>query len=345
MAVTSEDVAHLAGVSRATVSYVVNNGPRPVAHETRQRVLQAIQKLGYQPNAVARNLRMQRSSTLGLIVPDTHNPYFSEVARGIERIAFEHGYTVFLCHSGSDLACEIKYIDMLHAQRVAGIIWIPGTADFTPYQRLSGYGIRTVIIDRLVSNDKVPAVTADNYHGGILATKHLLDLGHRRIGYISRPVDLSHSKGRFQGFQAALQQAGIGYDPDLVVKGGFMLEDGKRAVQQLLALDEPPTAIFAYNDIMAIGALRALHEHGLRVPEDFSLVGFDDIAQASFTCPALTTVYLPKYEMGQLGAELLISLIEKKKPDASVLAPLDVELVVRESTGPVKNQPETRSAH
>jgi DNA-binding LacI/PurR family transcriptional regulator len=345
MAVTSEDVAQLAGVSRATVSYVVNNGPRPVAHETRQRVLQAIQKLGYQPNAVARNLRMQRSSTLGLIVPDTHNPYFSEVARGIERIAFERGYTVFLCHSGSDLASEIKYIDMLHAQRVAGIIWIPGTADFTPYQRLSGYGINTVIIDRLVPNDKVPAVTADNLRGGILATEHLIDLGHRRIGYISRPVDLSHSKGRFQGYQDALQQAGIAFDPDLVVKGGFVLEDGRQAVNHLLALPEPPTAVFAYNDIMAIGALRALHENGLRVPDDFSLVGFDDIAQASFTCPSLTTVYLPKYEMGQRGAELLIALIEKKKPDARVLRPLDVELVVRESTGPVKNQIEHRSTH
>lgn len=345
MAVTSEDVAQLAGVSRATVSYVINNGPRPVAHETRQRVLQAIQQLGYQPNAVARNLRMQRSSTLGLIVPDTHNPYFSEVARGIERIAFDRGYTVFLCHSGSDLASEIKYIDMLHAQRVAGIIWIPGTTDFTPYQRLSGYGIRTVIIDRLVPNDNVPAVTADNYRGGVLATKHLISLGHRRIGYISRPVDLSHSKGRFQGYLDALGQAGIEYDPALVVKGGFVLEDGRKAVQQLLALEEPPTAIFAYNDIMAIGALRALHEHGLRVPEDFSLVGFDDIAQASFTCPALTTVYLPKYEMGQRGAELLISLIEKRKPSARVLEPLDVELMVRESTGPVKTPAEQRSVN
>ena len=252
---------------------------------------------------------------------------------------------MFLCHSGSDVDSEIKYIDMLHAQRVAGIIWIPGTADFTPYQRISGYGIRTVIIDRLVSNDDVPAVTADNYHGGILATKHLIDLGHRRIGYISRPVDLSHSKGRFQGYQAALQQAGIAFDPNLVVKGGFVLEDGRQAVRQLLALDEPPTAISAYNDIMAIGALRALHENGLRVPDDFSLVGFDDIAQASFTCPALTTIYLPKYEMGQRGAELLIALIEKKKPDARVLRPLDVELVVRESTGPVKNQIEHRSTH
>lgn len=333
MAVTSEDVAKIAGVSRATVSYVINGGPRPVSEETRQRVLEAIRQTGYQPNAVARNLRLQRTSTLGLIVPDTHNPYFSEVARGIEAIAFEHKYTVFLCHSGSELEREMQYVNMLHTQRVAGVIWIPGTADFTPYYKLKEYGIFTVIIDRQVPDEVVPAVMADNLQGGALATRHLIELGHRRIGYIRRPVELSHSRGRFEGYQTALRMSGIPFDEHLVVKGGFVLEDGRRAVNELLALPQPPTAIFAYNDIMAIGALRALFEAGLRVPQDFSLVGFDDIAQASFTCPALTTVHLPKFEMGQRGAKLLISLIEKQEPPAEILTPLGVHLIVRESSG------------
>jgi len=339
MSVTSGDVAKLAGVSRATVSYVVNNGPRPVSPETKKRVLDAIQQLGYQPNAVARNLRLQRTSTLGLIVPDTHNPYFSEVERGVERVAFENGYTVFLCHSGYNLDHELQYVNLLHSQRVAGVIWIPGTADSTPYHKLKEYGIRTIVIDRLVPDENVPVLMGDNFHGGFVATKHLIDLGHRRIGYIRRPVDLSHSRGRFEGYQAALSEHGIPLANELVAKGGFVLEDGYRAIRELLALPEPPTAVFAYNDMMAIGALRALHEAGLRVPEDFSLVGFDDIAQASFTCPSLTTVDLPKYEMGQRGADLLITLIEKRKTTSKPLKPLEVKLIIRESTGPVPQRP------
>jgi DNA-binding LacI/PurR family transcriptional regulator len=333
MAVTSSDVARLAGVSRATVSYVINNGPRPVSSETKARVVNAIRQIGYQPNAVARNLRLQRTSTLGLIVPDTHNPYFSEVERGVERVAFENGYTVFLCHSGYDLEHELQYVDLLHAQRVAGVIWIPGTADFKPYHKLKEYGVRTIVIDRAVPDEEVPVLMGDNFHGGFIATKHLIDLGHRRIGYIRRPVDLSHSRGRFEGYQAALTEHHIPLEDNLVATGGFVFEDGYRAVRELLALPEPPTAVFAYNDMMAIGALRAIYEAGLNVPDDFSLVGFDDIAQASFTCPSLTTVLLPKYEMGQRGAELLISLIEKRKTSSEPLKPLEVKLVIRESTG------------
>ena len=334
MTATSADVARLAGVSRATVSYVVNNGPRPVSDETRERVLEAIRQIGYRPNALARNLRTQKTSTLGLIVPDTHNSYFSEVARGIEDVAFERGYTVFLCHSGANLDREMQYVNMLQAQRVAGVIWVPGTTNFSPYHKLREYGVRTVVIDRLVPDEVVHAVIADNFNGGFLATKHLIELGHRRIGFIRRPVDMSHSKGRFEGYLAALKEHAIEYDPTLVVKGGFALDDGRRAVNELLELEYLPTAIFAYNDIMAIGALRALYEAGLRVPIDFSLVGFDDIAQSSFTCPALTTVHLPKFEMGQRGAKLLISLIDKQKPPDEVLSPLSVSLVVRESSGP-----------
>jgi DNA-binding LacI/PurR family transcriptional regulator len=333
MSVTSEDVARLAGVSRATVSYVVNHGPRPVSHETRERVLKAIYQTGYQPNSVARNLRMRRTSTIGLIVPDTYNSYFSEVAQGIEAVAFEKGYTVFLCHSGSDLEREMRYVNILQTQQVAGVIWIPGTADFSPYYKLKEYEIQTVVIDRSIPNEEVSTVMADNLRGGFLATKHLIDLGHRRIGYISRPVEMNHSRGRFEGYLSALQEHNIEFDDKLVVKGGFVLEDGRRAANELLKIEQLPTAIFAYNDIMAIGALRAIHEAGFHVPNDFSLVGFDDIAQSAFTYPALTTVYLPKFEMGKIGAKLLFSLIEKRPTLSEFLSPLSVKLLIRESSG------------
>ena len=338
MTVTSSDVARLAGVSRATVSYVVNNGPRPVSEEVKARVVTAIQQLGYQPNAVARNLRLQRTSTLGLVVPDTHNPYFSEVGQGVERVAFENGYTVFLCHSGYQLDLEMQYVDLLHSQRVAGVIWIPGTADFSPYYKLNEYDVRTVVIDRLNPDSSVPGLIADNFHGGYLATRHLLDLGHRRIGYIRRAVDLSHSRGRFQGYLAALKELGIEEDESLVATGGFVLEDGYRATKELLGIQNPPTALFAYNDMMAIGALRALHELGKSVPGDFSVVGFDDIAQSTYTCPSLTTISSPKYKMGQQAADLLISLIEERENHEKVQSILDVNLIVRESTGPVPHR-------
>ena len=337
MSVTRDDVARRAGVSPATVSYVINDGPRPVAQATRSRVLKAIEELGYKPSAVASNLRRQKTRTLGLIVPDTHNPYFSEVARGIERVAFENGYTVISCHSSYDVEMEMKYVDMLQIQRAAGIVWIPATDSPDVLQMLTDYGVPTVVIDREVHGEGVKTVVADNFQGGYIAVEHLINLGHRRVGFISRPVELSHSQGRMAGYRAALNDHDISYDPTLIVRGGFTLEDGYRAVKDLLALRDPPTAVFAYNDIMAIGALRGIRERRLSVPDDFSVVGFDDIAQAAFTCPALTTIYMPKFELGQRGAQVLIALVESKPVPEVYQDKMAVRLIKRESTGPAPN--------
>jgi LacI family transcriptional regulator len=334
MTPTRNDVARAAGVSPATVSYVINNGPRPVASETRERVLEAVRKLDYQPSAVARNLRLQRTSNLGLLVPDTHNPYFSEVARGIERVAFENKYNVMLCHSGYDPAREMQYVNMLRFQRAAGVIWMPATENMQPFQKLKEYGIPTVILDRTIPQQQACTVTADNHQGGLLATEHLLSLGHRRVGFITRRVDLSHSQDRFSGYRATLENAGIPYDEPLVVRGGVRLEDGRAALHKLMDLPEPPTAVFAYNDTTAIGVLRGLHELGIQVPKHFSVVGFDDIAQAAFTCPALTTIDIPKFRLGQRGAKALLELINTTNIEPCPEAPLQVRLVERESTGP-----------
>jgi len=338
--VTRNDVARLAGVSPALVSYVLNNGPRPVSEKTRLRVLKAIRDLDYQPSAVARNLRLQRTSTLGLILPDTQNPYFSEVTRGIEWIAFENDYTVILCHSGYSMERELQYVNALRAQRVAGVIWIPATASLEPYNRLVKFGVPTVLLDRFIPGQKVTAVVADNLRGGYLATQYLIQLGHQRIGAISRPVDLSHSQGRIQGYLAALREAGLPIDERLIVPGGYWLENGRKAFEQLMTLEDPPTALFAYNDIMAIGALRAAHQHGLKIPDDFSIIGFDNIPEADFTSPALTTISQPKFDMGRTGTELLLRLISGENPSVESLPPLDVDLIVRESTGkaPSKRQ-------
>ncbi len=332
--VTRNDVARLAGVSAATVSYVINNGPRPVAEETRSKVLKVIQDLDYHPSAVARNLRMQRSSTLGLVLPDTQNPFYSQVTRGIETVAFENGYSLLLCPSDYSLEREIQYIDTLQMQRVAGVILIPSTASMESYDKLVNCGIPTVVVDRYVEGHKVVAVAVNNFQGAYLATEHLLKLGHSRIGVITRPVELSHSQKRIQGYLTALNDHGVPFDDQLVAPGGYYLENGRKAFNQLMELKVPPTAIFAYNDIMAIGALRAAHQYGLSVPRDFSIVGFDDIPQADFTTPALTTVRQAKYNMGRRGAELLLRLINNEIVTIDPEPLLEVELVIRESTGP-----------
>ncbi|MCX6027623.1 MAG: LacI family DNA-binding transcriptional regulator [Chloroflexi bacterium] len=332
--ITRDDVARRAGVSPATVSYVINNGPRPVSPETRARVLEAIRETGYQPNAIARSLRRQKTSTLGLVIPDTNNPYFVEVARGVETVAFEHGFKVVLCHSNYDSDREVQYMDLLGAERAAGVIWIPSTESSAPAERLIEHQVPLVILDRTVNGVRSPSVVADNFRGGYLATQHLISLHHRRIGLIVRPVVLSHSEERARGYAAALLEHDLPVEEKLIVPGGFRLENGHAAACSLLGLDPPPTAIFAYNDIMAIGALRAAYQRGLRVPGDLSIVGFDDIPEAAFTCPSLTTISQPKSEMGRRGAELLLALIGGQSSSSDAQPPLGVYLVVRESTGP-----------
>jgi LacI family transcriptional regulator len=280
---------------------------------------------------------MRRSFTIGLIIPDTSNPYFAEVLRGIEFAALENGYKVILFHSGYDPQKELQHVDLLRIERVDGVIWIPATQHSEALNRLNRYEIPTVVFDRSHTQNSNAAVSVDNHLGGYLATQHLIQLGHRRIGCIARPVDLSHSQGRLEGYKAALRDHGLPFDPALVARGGFRLENGKQAFEALQCLDRPPTAIFAYNDIMAIGALRGAYESGLRVPEDFSIVGFDDITEAAYTCPALTTVFIDKFEMGKRGAQFLMRLIHKEPPEADLRAPLEVRLIVRESTGPAPN--------
>jgi LacI family transcriptional regulator len=303
-----------------------------VASATREKILKAIDELGYKPNVIARSLRLQKTFTLGLILPDTYNPYFAEVVRGVEMVAFQRGYSVMLCHSNYDPKQEIQYILALNAERAAGVLWFPATDDPKPARLLADYGIPVVMLDRIVSGFETPSVMANNFLGGYLATQHLLALGHRLVGCITRPVELFHSQERLRGYRAALDEHGLAENANLIVRGGFRLEDGYEATKRLLSQQPLPSAIFAYNDIMAIGALRAAREMGLHVPQDLSVVGFDDIPQAAFTDPALTTVRVPKLEMGCRGAELLLEVIDAKNPNASPSPLLEVELIVREST-------------
>jgi LacI family transcriptional regulator len=332
--ITRNEVARAAGVSSATISYVVNNGPRPVAPETRKKVLETIQRLGYHPNAMARNLRLQHSSTIGLIVPDIHNPYFAEVARGVEQMASENGLTMVLCHSNYKLEEELHYVKIMQMERSAGVIWFPATDSAEPAKQLAAYGMPVVVLDRIVTGVRAPSVIADNFRGGYLATQHLIALRHRVIGCITRPTELKHSTERIRGYRAAMKESHLDVDESLLMGGGFRMEDGRVTARQLIQKEPRPTAIFTYNDFMAIGALRAAYELGLKVPDEISIVGFDDIPQSAFTCPALTTISQPKLEMGRAGVSLLLEEMKEPMLSSTPASPLPVKLIIRESTGP-----------
>jgi LacI family transcriptional regulator len=332
MKVTRKHVAEYAGVSEATVSYVVNNGPRRVAPKTRLRVEHAISELGYYPSDIARSLRMQRTMTIGIVVPDTANPFYGEIARTIEDVCYDNGYSVILCNSHFDKVRELDYVNLLLAKRVAGVVIIPIDSENEALARLTQTNICTVVLDREIAD--FYCIATDNIKGGKLATEHLIKLGHQRIGCITHLTESRTYPTRRQGYLLALQEAGLPVDDQLIIEIEPNIKNGQASALSLINLPEPPTAIFANDDMVALGVLSAAYKCGLRVPEDLSVVGFDDnFASAHFT-PPLTTVAHPKYRMGEEGAKLLIELIqnqdeEQPQPYCNYLP---TELIERAST-------------
>lgn len=334
------DVAERACVSVTTVSHVVNE-TRPVSKELRQRVLTAMTDLGYQPNALARSLRRKQTHTIGLVIPDSVNPFFAEVARGIEDASFERDYSVILCNSDGDLAKELLYANVLAEKQVDGILFVAVSGMTLQHiQKLQARRLPLVVIDRDVPGATIDSVMVDNARGGWLATRHLIELGHRHIGCIAGPSDLTPSAERVRGYRQALAGSDIPVDETLIVKGDFHYEGGYQKTRQLLAMDSPPTAIFACNDLMAVGVISGAVELGRQVPEDLSVVGFDDIRLASFTTPPLTTVVQPKYEMGVLAVTMLVECLRDRNHQPRQRL-LDTSLVIRQTTGPVPVSAET----
>jgi LacI family transcriptional regulator len=331
---TMREVADKAKVSPTTVSHVINN-TRFVSEDVRARVTAAMKELGYRPNALARSLRRGITFTIGLILPDSANPFFAEIGRAIEETAFQYGYNVILCNTEGEYNREQIYVDLLTKKQVDGLIFVAAGAQSESLSSLLQDDILVVLIDRQVPGIDVDVVLSDNRQGGYLATKHLVDLGHTRIACISGPSDITPSSERVIGYLQALQEAGMPPDEKLIISGNFRVESGHQIVQELLAFPNPPTAVFASNDLMAIGAMRAVTQKGLRVPEDVSIVGFDDIELASYISPALTTVRQPKMEMGKTAVDLLIKQTQEGNRTAS-LTILNNELIVRDSTGRCK---------
>jgi LacI family transcriptional regulator len=339
---TIRDVAQLAGVSITTVSHVLN-GTRPVSADGMARVLQAVQELGYQPNAVARSLRMSETRMFGMIVPDNSNPYFAEVARSIEDAAFELGYSVILCNSDEDPAKEQAYLNLLIEKRVDGIAFVATGASENTLEPAHARGLPVVVVDREIEGSPWSSVLVHNSRGAREAVDHLARLGHRRIGCISGPRNLGPSSERVRGYREALRRNGLPVEPKSIVEGDFHAEGGYRTMNALLEREPKLTAVFACNDMMAVGALRAMREHGRSVPDDIALVGFDDIALASYTQPALTTIAQPYQELGRRVAQLLAKG-ERGDPAEQERIRLEPRLVVRESCGAARASPRSASA-
>ena len=324
------EVAEQAGVSVTTVSHVINNS-RPVNPETKTRVEQAMQVLGYQPNVLARSLRRGKSQTIGVILPDNANPYFAEVVRGIEDTSFSNGYSVMLCNSDNDLEKEHLYTNVLIEKQVDGIIFVAAGLSEENINNLQKRGVPSVLVDRQVPGVEIDSVFADNQAGGFLAVNHLVALGHTAIACITGPRGVRSSSERIAGYRQALEAAGIHPDPGWVVEGDFQVQSGYAGAEQLLKLDNTPSAIFACNDLMAIGAYRFAREKQLRIPQDISIIGFDDIRLAEFTNPPLTTIRQSKAKMGAQAAELLLGRIANGNQSFRQEI-IPVQLVVRAST-------------
>lgn len=332
MPVRLTDVSELAGVSSATTSRVLS-GKGFVSDELRLRVLSAVEELHYIPNGLARSMSLQRTHSLGLVVSDVTNPFFTVLARGVEDVGQERGYSVVLCNSDSKPEKERAYLEMLHQKRVDGIMVSANGADADPINRILRAGIGVVLVDRVLDHIDAPSISADNFGGALSATKYLLDLGHISIGIIAGKLDASTGEERLAGFRAAMDNKGLRVDESMVLRGDFTEEGGHLSALQLFSRPTPPTALISCNNLMTIGALFALRSLGRRVPSDLSLVSFDDLPLFSLLDHPLTVVSQPAYEMGRVACRLLIDQLEGLDPTERNVR-LNTELIVRDSCRP-----------
>ncbi|MCL4426725.1 MAG: LacI family transcriptional regulator [Firmicutes bacterium] len=337
MSSTIKDVAKRARVSVSTVSRVINGTAR-VSEETRQRVLRTVETLNYRPNLLAQSLKRKKSRTIGLIVENIANPFFPDVVRGVEEAAHRYGYSVFLCNNGKDFRRGLEHLDVLQKRGADGIIYSSMGRIIQPtlalkILQLSEAGIPTVLLWRRASELDTAAVLNDESGGARKAIAHLLNLGHRKIAFVGGFSDSAVTKQRYDGYRSTLEENGIEPDEGLVLFSDFEVSGGFEAALELFRHNPPPTAIFTANDLMAIGVMLAAKQTGRRVPEELAVVGFDDIRFSELTDPPLTTVRVPKYEMGLNATEKLLELLGERDTQTPNTIVLESDLIVRRSCG------------
>lgn len=328
---TIADVARRAGVSTMTVSRVVNNSGY-ASPEVRQRVLAAVSELGYVPNALARSLHVKRTHTLALVLTDIGNPFFTTVARGVEDAASSQGFSVMFCNTDESAEEEAGHVRVLLQKQVDGLLLVPAAASSQSVELARRRRVPLVVLDRRVSGEPVDTVRCDSEGGAYAIVRHLVELGHRDIAVLSAAPGVSVVEDRIAGARRAFSDAGLALDSTRVLYGKPETGSGRQMAHAALALEPRPTALFATNNFLTIGAFAALREAGLRVPEDVSLAGFDDLPDALVLDPFLTVAAQPAYEMGRLGAELLLARLARTGPAQPQEIVLPVQLTVRGST-------------
>jgi LacI family transcriptional regulator len=339
---TISDVARHAGVSTMTVSRVVN-GTGYTSAETRARVEAAIDELGYVPNALARQLRSKRTKSIALLVSDISNPFFTTIARGVEDFFVSHGYSVMFCNTDEDAAEEERYLLMLIERQIDGVLLVPARSSGESFELLHTHRVPVVVIDRRVATRNVDSVRCDSEAGAHALVQHLVELGHRRIAVLTGSESISTSADRVAGARRALQEAGLELPDDLVHYGGFNYgksnqADGHRMALEMLAVPgDRPTAVLCANNFIGFGALRALRESGLRVPDQISVVAFDDLPEEWIAEPFLTVARQPAYEIGYRAATLLMDLIAGTRQPAGESVILPFELIIRRSSAPPRH--------
>lgn len=330
MTVTIYDVAREASVSMATVSRVVNNNPN-VKPQTRKKVFEAIERLGYRPNAVARGLASKKTTTVGVVIPDISNAIFAEVARGIEDIANMYHYNIILCNADKKKDKEIRVINTLLEKQVDGLLFMGGAVTEDHIQAFKTSSVPIVLCATTDEGDNYPSVDIDHIGAAEDAVSTLIQNGHRHIAMISGTLqDASNGFARYQGYKNALEKAGIPFNEDLVRIGNYRYESGLEVTHHFLEMQDKPTAIFAANDEMAIGAIHAIQDKGLRVPEDISVISVDNVRMASMVRPLLSTVAQPMYDIGAVSMRLLTKLMKKESVTNSRVI-LPHEIILRQS--------------
>lgn len=329
---TIVEVADRARVSIATVSNVIR-GTKRVSPALQARVNKAIRDLDYYPNEIARSLKVRQTRMLGMVLPDITNPFFPEMMRGAEDRAFERGYFLLTANTDEQIGREQKIVSALRSYRVDGILLAaaPGR-ELSHIRSTMQAGIPVVCLDRTITGIKADAVVLDNVHGGLECVRHLISLGHTRIGIITGSLNVPTGRERLRGYEKALREAEIEVDPDLVLEGNFRDESGYKLGKKLLRMRPRPTAIFVCNGLMTVGALKAFEELGVRCPEDIAIATFDDLVADRSFHPHLTVVAQPGYEMGAKAASILMDRIEGKTKKEPAIVRITPTLVVREST-------------
>ena len=336
--VTIQDIADKVGVNKSTVSRALSGSPQ-VSEEMRARIIQSAKEMNYVPNEVARSLYRGTTNSVGLLVLDIMNPFFAEFARGAENYLLNHGYSLVLCNSDGKLERERLQLNLLREMRVSGLILTVLNPNASHFNELVNERYPMIMLDKYEGSEEVSYVTVDGVVGGRMATEYLLKIGHRRIGHIAGPQRMSAHEYRSKGYLEALMAYEVPADPDLIIDTDESTSDeGYRVMKKFLQMpkDKQPTAIFAFNDIVAMGAYRAIIEAGYEVPRDYSLIGYDNIELASLLSVPLTTIEQPTYDQGKLAAMMLLEIMENPKHAKAKAVVLQPKLVIRETTAPYR---------